>query len=67
MIPIVNTDFEGNDSPDIWTPEDGGGRGAAVAKAFKRAVADYEIEMKIKVMEERSKGKNINLRKKTKL
>jgi hypothetical protein len=38
------------------TPEDGGGRGAAVAKAFKRAVADYEIEMKIKVMEERSKG-----------
>jgi hypothetical protein len=24
-------------------------RGAAVAKAFKRAVADYEIEMKIRV------------------
>jgi hypothetical protein len=29
--------------------DDDGGHGAAVARAFKRAVADYEIEMRIKV------------------
>ena len=57
---LIVADFEGNTSPDIWTPEDGGGRGAAVAKAFKRAVADYEIEMKIKVTAKKAKGQ-INL------
>jgi hypothetical protein len=43
-------DFDTSNSRDVWPQDEGGGRGAAVAKAFKRAVADYEIEMKIKVI-----------------